>query len=1768
MGRMIGKKRVLATIIAFTVTANMVLGSMNANAEFAPNSNSHISSNEKISSGIQYTVEDFSNYYDTGKRVVVNKLDINLSDSSTKVIAGKAGETVNAIETIGTQAQREILKGNQVVAGINADMYDMSTGMPIGLMVKDGELIVSNNPDETNGNYRTSFYMDQNNKAGIDRLHTEGKLKVNDVEYAVNNFNRNQNVSNTLVINTTDITRTHTLTHFYKEKGTFALIRVDNFTGVYPGQDYNGTVESFYTTDGFEIPAGYVALAGYGTEEAKVQSMKSGDQVSFRYDLYVGETMNNGIATSVAFNTWLVRDGQALTSFEMDGNNNHNAFKDDPNGRTALGIKADGSLIVVTVDKPSTNYSDSIGTSLPDLAKYMKDAGAVNALNLDGGGSTEMIVRKAGSSNPVTVNHPSDNSSRQVTSSLLFVSTAARTGDIGNVVVDKNVTLYQGSSYDFSYRLTDEFGNVTNNNSNPVQWETTFGSIDANGRYTAPNEPGSGEVTAIVNGIKGSAQVTVVDSFATINFTANTSLVMQQNETKQFNFIARDASNNEVIVDPSQATWDLTGNIGTVSSNGLVTASTEHGIGTLTAVVGGQTIIATITVGLKEQVIDDFETYPIEGYHLSGYGYGSVAQYAGTAGTSTMLSITSDIKHSGNNSFKMDYDFSKWSKSLNGTLNWIPHWYTGSKWTDELAAQMDTTYKTDIYPKKFGIWVYGDGKAPWLRAIFVDGNNTNKTIDLTSDADDINWVGWKYIEVKIPQGWELPIRLNYLYSVETNKGKDPYSGSIYFDDMKFIYTDEVMDYNGPEFNNITPSSNTVYGSTLDFSTVITDKLSGVNKNKITVKVNDANQAYTFDENTGLLSFKLDNLTEGDYNVFVEAYDLAENQSVPWLNKTYHIDLTPDTDAPVISKVTPTSDVTVRIPKPRITFKLLDDKSKVDSTSINVILNDITLPVYYDASTGWGYAEPESNLEDGKYTLTIDAKDGAGNVMSTYSDELTVASLAQPLDSSNFSISVIPDTHLAPFAAPIFKRAAADDSSLIIHLGDIVDDGSQAQYDAANESTKWFGSKSYFVLAGNHEAFKNTLDIYFKTFGSPTMQFEYGDTQIIILNSAFGQSISASDSTQFHYLEDVLAKNSKPNVLIFNHVVSRDTFGTAHEMNPSDIAKYESILGDYKAKHPNVDVYALFGHLHTLQTWEVGGVKYIIGGNAANKTYVKHTDGDLLGSGTITIANGKMNYSYDPLVTNVFIKNDAILSGKMKAIVGSQVQMDLYGDFREYPAQYIAQLNNIDLVNIKWSSNNEEVASVDSNGVVTFKSLGTAIIKGTSGGMNNAITVETVDSASVKPVKLEISVNPEITAGSTFIPTIKGTDAYGAVYVLDSKNVAFNFKNGKVVQDNNGTLLAIAAGEEVITAEINGITAVANLTIKPNYSSYEPTPGNANQNVGETVDITGNTTVSSNLFEELIKTPGKKITFTGSDYQWTIQSEDITNSKFTGKIDLGVKLTKHTPIGNVKTPVQVNLYKVVLGLSLNLQGKLPGKMKFEVNAGEKYASEKLFLYAINSQDEPPVFIGEFTANESGKVSIPFSSSEAKEYILTSQKVINFTDADKHWAKSSIYYLANKGIVHGVSEDAFVPNRAITRGEFVKLIASAAGVNVSSYTSSQFADVKSTEWYAPYIAWAHEKGIIFGITDDTFAPNDNITREQMVVILMRLADLVDYKLESKEVSTQFGDETKVSGYALEAVKKAKKAGIIHGMPNNTFAPANNTTRGEAAKVLADLLAGLED
>ena len=172
---------------------------------------------------------------------------------------------------------------------------------------------------------------------------------------------------------------------------------------------------------------------------------------------------------------------------------------------------------------------------------------------------------------------------------------------------------------------------------------------------------------------------------------------------------------------------------------------------------------------------------------------------------------------------------------------------------------------------------------------------------------------------------------------------------------------------------------------------------------------------------------------------------------------------------------------------------------------------------------------------------------------------------------------------------------------------------------------------------------------------------------------------------------------------------------------------------------------------------------------------------------------------------------------------------------------------------------------------------------------------------------------------------------------------------------------------------------------------------------------------------------------------------------------------------------------------------------------------------------------------------------------------FTDITGHWAADNILFAASRGLLSGTSDTTFSPDTGMTRGMFVTALGRLAGINPDSYQTGKFTDVKADAYYAPYVNWAAQTGIVEGVTDTTFAPDTNINREQMAVIMKNYAAKLGYDLPQTLKAVTFADNTQISSWAKDAVKSMQQAGILAGMVNNRFDPKGTATRAEVATVL---------
>ena len=179
-----------------------------------------------------------------------------------------------------------------------------------------------------------------------------------------------------------------------------------------------------------------------------------------------------------------------------------------------------------------------------------------------------------------------------------------------------------------------------------------------------------------------------------------------------------------------------------------------------------------------------------------------------------------------------------------------------------------------------------------------------------------------------------------------------------------------------------------------------------------------------------------------------------------------------------------------------------------------------------------------------------------------------------------------------------------------------------------------------------------------------------------------------------------------------------------------------------------------------------------------------------------------------------------------------------------------------------------------------------------------------------------------------------------------------------------------------------------------------------------------------------------------------------------------------------------------------------------------------------------------------------------------KVKNMTDViEGQWYYDDVAYALDNNIFKGTSDTTFSPNQAMTRAMFVTVLGRNAGVEDSSASypsTSVFDDVANDAYYASHVKWAVENGITIGVSKTEFAPNAQISRQDMATMMLRYAKAMGIRLPemSKEL---FGDDADIAVYAKEAVYKLKAVEIINGKDGNIFDPKGSTTRAEVAAVL---------
>ncbi|WP_282943585.1 S-layer homology domain-containing protein [Paenibacillus sp. RC67] len=289
---------------------------------------------------------------------------------------------------------------------------------------------------------------------------------------------------------------------------------------------------------------------------------------------------------------------------------------------------------------------------------------------------------------------------------------------------------------------------------------------------------------------------------------------------------------------------------------------------------------------------------------------------------------------------------------------------------------------------------------------------------------------------------------------------------------------------------------------------------------------------------------------------------------------------------------------------------------------------------------------------------------------------------------------------------------------------------------------------------------------------------------------------------------------------------------------------------------------------------------------------------------------------------------------------------------------------------------------------------------------------------------------------------------------------------------------------------------------------------------------------------------------------------ITISKVSGKAGDDINAAVKTLNAKQLIPNPIEFMVTVNGKELSDFGGVYVNRTFRL--GTTVDSSKITAVWFDSNNRMHFVPAVSTMNnESAEITIR-SPHNSIYTVIQSDK--SFTDLQGHWAKADVELLANKRIVNGTTDQLFTPDSNITRAEFAALLVRSLGL--LEVKADGFRDVQSSDWFATDVGTAYKAGLITGYEDGTFKPNDNITREQMVTMIVRALKVggKEVKLD-KAALDSFADRASIGDWSKDAVAQALSAGIVQGMSNKEFAPQDKATRAQAATTLKRMLQYLQ-
>ena len=676
------------------------------------------------------------------------------------------GNYVLSKSTLSSMASALEAEGKRVIGGINGDYFVVTTGAPLGLVVTDGVL-------RSSSSYLHALGFDAQGNAFIGKPELSITVTLNGQTLSVaGGLNKVRNDKGSYVLYTSD----YAATTRHTSPG-IDVILVPNTDKL--GQPVEvdlaveGTADS--ADDGAETPPPSESTNPIVSSEQSAEELESllseptnetPDEIQDtliytdvpviggRIPCTVEQVLHSQGSIAIPegklvlsihgeSNPWLVSRLTALQpgdSVDIDITSPDNRWKTAVNAvgglhkmvtdgavasgldagqapRTAVGIRVDGTMVFYTVDGRQSGYS--VGASMTQVAKRLVELGCVEAVCMDGGGSTTLGATLPGQGGFSVLSSPSDGTERTISNAIFLVAQRTAPGTAQQLSLSPgDAILFPGTKLRLSAMATDQLGQtVTRYSNNQVTYivPPEGGSV-SNGVLTAGSEAGSYTLEATVDGLTGTSRITIIPTPDRISLrngqtdTAVTALTVTPGQ--QVRLIV-DAVYRNLPMDCQNAdfTWGISGSIGTIDRFGNYTAGDRAGNGTITVSAGERTTTIPVTVTGTIRTLQDFE--------------GDFLNMGG--------SPTAQIEPENRASH---IRFGKQSARLTYNL------------TDTPFAAVSIYLEAAEQDRYLSLWVCGDGSGNTLTAPIRLNNGTQSELTLAL----LNFTGWKQVTTRLPAG--------------------------------------------------------------------------------------------------------------------------------------------------------------------------------------------------------------------------------------------------------------------------------------------------------------------------------------------------------------------------------------------------------------------------------------------------------------------------------------------------------------------------------------------------------------------------------------------------------------------------------------------------------------------------------------------------------------------------------------------------------------------------------------------------------------------------------------------------------------------------------------------------------------------------------------------------------------------------------------------------------------------------------------------------------